>query len=65
MQLAHLCKPHTLLILFSLLTLLTRHLEQKGYYGYTYIPLWASEELVLDGRTDSGWMGWIISLRLL
>ena len=54
-QLAHRCKPPTLLILFSLLTLLTQHLEQKGYYGYTYIPLWASEELVLDGRTDR-WM---------
>ena len=27
-------------------------LEQKGYNGYTYIALRASEELVLDG-----WMG--------
>lgn len=27
-----------------LLTLLTQHLEQKGYYGYTYIPFGASEK---------------------
>ena len=30
-------------------------LEQKGYNGYTYIALRASEELVLDGQTEI-WM---------